>query len=76
VPYLLRSLNNIFNQELLEQGTFDIISPYGYPGILLSKSAQNSQFVNLAITKLLQVWQERNVCSAFLRLHPILNEGL
>jgi hypothetical protein len=76
VPYLLRSLNNLFKQELLEQETFDIISPYGYPGILFSKSAQNSQFVNLAIAKLLQVWQERNVCSAFLRLHPILNEGL
>jgi hypothetical protein len=75
VPYLQRRLTNLFPQEVLVEEAYDVISPYGYPGILLSEAANTSEFLNLAIDKFIQVLRERQVCSAFLRLHPILNEG-
>lgn len=75
VPYLLRELNEPFAQDFLVQKTYDIVSPYGYPGILLSKAANTSEFLNSAIDKFIQVLRERQVCSAFFRLHTILNDG-
>ncbi|MCY7384161.1 MAG: GNAT family N-acetyltransferase, partial [Microcoleus sp. CAN_BIN18] len=51
------------------------LSPYGYPGILLSDAAsKNPEFVDLAMKELIQIWRKKNICSAFLRLHPILND--
>ncbi|MEB3182489.1 MAG: peptidoglycan bridge formation glycyltransferase FemA/FemB family protein, partial [Nostocaceae cyanobacterium] len=54
---------------------FDIISPYGYPGILVSEAAANDrEFLDLAMNELKKTLQSMGVCSAFFRLHPILNE--
>lgn len=70
-PYLLRSCADIFPSTDTE--IYDIISPYGYPGILMSQAAiDNPEFPDFALQKFFQTLQNKGVCSAFLRLHPIL----
>lgn len=72
-PYLLRSCSDIADAAQTE--VYDIISPYGYPGILMSEGAINDpEFPDFALEQFRQTLQERGVCSAFLRLHPILGE--
>ena len=72
-PYLLRSCCDITEDSSLE--IFDVVSPYGYSGILLSESAiADPEFPNFAIQQFRHFLQSRGVCSAFLRLHPILGE--
>ncbi len=72
-PYLLRSCVDITDSLATE--VYDVISPYGYSGILMSKAAlKNPEFPDFALQQFLRTLQERNVCSAFLRLHPILSE--
>ncbi|MEL7406176.1 MAG: FemAB family protein, partial [Cyanobacteria bacterium J06558_2] len=73
-PYLLRSCADIDNHSSTE--IYDVISPYGYPGILMSNAAANNpEFPDFALSKFRQSLQQRGVCSAFLRLHPILGEN-
>jgi lipid II:glycine glycyltransferase (peptidoglycan interpeptide bridge formation enzyme) len=74
VPYLLRSCNVLPIQPHTQ--LFDVISPYGYPGILLSEAANTPEFLNTAINELTHQLSKKNVCSAFLRLHPLLNQNL
>lgn len=74
IPYLLRSIDKIMESELMTQESFDVISPYGYPGILLSE-ASTPEFLNLALSKFIKILSSKQVCSAFIRLHPILNQG-
>lgn len=78
LPYLLRKCSDIFDGELLRQEeVFDIVSPYGYPGILLSEAASSTpEFLDLAMNHLMYVLHNKQICSAFLRLHPILNYDL
>ena len=77
VPYLLGSGNALGKVSDSQEEVLDVISPYGYPGILLSDAARsNSQFVHNAFKELQQTFQSRGICSAFLRLNPILNDGL
>lgn len=72
VPYLLRSCSDIFPDT--ESTTFDIVSPYGYPGILLSEKAEASvEFINSSINEIREEMIKKNIISAFFRLHPILN---
>jgi hypothetical protein len=74
LPYLLRRCDDIFDQSLTTQEVFDVVSPYGYPGILLSdKAASTKEFLDLAINQLISTLRAKKVCSAFFRLHPILN---
>lgn len=76
VPYLLRQCNNIFDRRLTTQEVFDIVSPYGYAGILLSEAAASTpEFIDFAMNELMRMLRTRQVCSAFFRLHPILNHG-
>jgi hypothetical protein len=57
--------------------TFDAISPYGYPGVLLSDEAKKRDgFVAGCIAALRVGLRERGICSAFLRMNPILNDDL
>lgn len=73
LPYLLRRCHELFDTQL-EPEIFDVTSPYGYPGILLNQAARNSSdFINDAIASMKSVFRHKNVCSAFFRLHPILN---
>lgn len=74
VPYLVRQCNDILPQEVLGE-CFDVVSPYGYPGILLSQAAIDTPgFVEFALDNLKQMLQKNNVCSVFLRMHPILGD--
>lgn len=76
LPYLLRQCEKLIKNETTQE-VFDVVSPYGYPGILLSESAaMNPEFLQSAMSQFISKLRERNVCSAFLRMHPILNPGL
>jgi hypothetical protein len=70
LPYLLRPWYGDSGETL----GLDVVSPYGYPGFLLNSASKgSSEFLCKAITQLQQAWQTRKICSAFLRLHPLLN---
>ncbi len=74
LPYLQRKIEQLSAEKSNSLELFDVISPYGYPGILLNEPASKcSQFLNLAIDKLINELSQKNICSAFLRLHPLLN---
>lgn len=76
LTYLLRKCDDIIANEVLLPESFDISSPYGYPGFLLNDAAAiSTEFVSKAIVTLKQILKEKSVCSAFFRLHPILNEN-
>ncbi|MGF1591202.1 MAG: peptidoglycan bridge formation glycyltransferase FemA/FemB family protein [Pleurocapsa sp.] len=77
VPYLISSCESAITNEFLKEEIFDIKSPYGYPGILLSDEAANSpDFVRAAFAEFQEILKSKNVCTAFLRMHPIINENL
>jgi hypothetical protein len=74
LPYLVRDCLPLL--ESTDRGIdriYDIISPYGYPGILVNQAGQNSEFMTKCLDLTYDCWQKRNICSAFIRLHPILN---
>lgn len=74
LPYLLRSCKDVCPEHLKDREIFDIISPYGYSGIVLSSEAiVDPIFIQSAIQRLIKVFKDKNICSAFLRLHPILS---
>lgn len=73
VLYLLRKCKDVLTQEPTTQEIFDAVSPYGYPGILLSEAACTPEFIKSAIDQLTHVFRAKHVCSVFFRLHPILN---
>ena len=76
IPYLLRNIDNASRQNSHSKELVDATSPYGYPGLLLSDSARKSpKFIKAAMDKFTSVLRSKNICSAFLRLHPILNDG-
>ncbi|MDJ0675329.1 MAG: peptidoglycan bridge formation glycyltransferase FemA/FemB family protein [Calothrix sp. MO_167.B42] len=77
VPYLLRSCQDIGIDDSIPTDFLDVVSPYGYPGILLNESAINTPgFLDIAISELREIFQEKGVCSAFFRLHPIINDNI
>ena len=72
LPFLIRSCDDILDSK--SQGFSDVISPYGYCGILLSRAAANSyHFTNFALNELNYYFKVNGICSAFFQLHPILN---
>ncbi|MCU0526346.1 MAG: GNAT family N-acetyltransferase [Elainella sp. Prado103] len=72
LPYLLRQCSDLFPGEVGLSNWADVISPYGYPGVLWNRDLEG-EFIQLAMDQMVQTFQERQICSAFLRLHPILN---
>jgi hypothetical protein len=73
-PYLLRSCDDIVPQES-NQKIFDVVSPYGYPGMLLSEAGANTPgFPEQVLGEFKRVLREKNVCAAFFRMHPILSD--
>ena len=70
VPYLMRSCNALFPE--LQEPVFDVVSPYGYSGILISDTGRDASFAAEGFAALRVTLAERGVCSAFLRMHPIL----
>jgi hypothetical protein len=76
-PYLIRDCRKISDDvEFDAAEIYDVISPYGYSGMLLDGVDLDPSFIRKCWIATYQHWQSRNICSAFLRLHPILNEDL
>lgn len=73
VPFLLRDCTDV--DASLQPGTvWDVVSPYGYSGYLTNGAAsQDLDFCEQAFEALVQHWKQEGVCSAYLRLNPILN---
>jgi Acetyltransferase (GNAT) domain len=75
IPYLLRNCQDILGQIQSGEDYFDVISPYGYPGLLLHESEGSSaNFANLALNQVKHALQQKDICAAFFRLHPILSD--
>jgi hypothetical protein len=77
IPYLLRRCESLFPDSMVGDQVYDVVSPYGYPGLLLSDAARRSpRFARLAMDRLSESLREMGVCSAFFRMHPLLSDGL
>jgi hypothetical protein len=75
VPYLLRRCGDILTEDAAAGEVADVVSPYGYSGILLSPAVlQAPGFPAFALDELTRILKAKGVCSGFFRLHPILNE--
>ncbi len=70
LPYLVRSCDQ------WAHGATDILSPYGYPGLLLNEASREPEFARAAWAAVIGEWKAAGHCSAFLRMHPILSTGL
>ncbi len=73
VPYLIRPCDPPFPEATT--GTSDIVSPYGYPGMLLNDARKDPAFARNAVASLCDRLATRGVCSAFFRMHPLLCDG-
>lgn len=73
VPYLVRSCASLFGGP--DPAPHDATSPHGYSGVVLSPSAREPGFVAQALDGLRAGLRDRGCVSAFLRMHPILNDG-
>ncbi|WP_373540713.1 GNAT family N-acetyltransferase [Chamaesiphon sp.] len=74
LPYLVRECHQLADVNWVDRDRiFDVISPYGYPGMLVSPAGQNPVFVKKCLNLIYEHWQQHHICSAFIRLHPILN---
>ncbi|HEY9661156.1 MAG TPA: GNAT family N-acetyltransferase [Allocoleopsis sp.] len=82
LPYLLRRCGGLFPDDVQASELFDVVSPYGYPGLLYNPTKSgntefiNTAFIRAAINQLIDNWIDRGICNAFIRLHPILNHHL
>jgi Acetyltransferase (GNAT) domain len=74
LPYLLRSCNSVNSR--CTQGIYDVVSPYGYPGFILNDAGIDTDFLDHCFKTLRKVWYDQNICSAFIRLHPIINNSI
>lgn len=76
VPYLLRRCDEVIPSKFLPDTLYDVISPYGYAGLLLNDAAiATPGFADRALAALCESFRSRRICSVFLRLHPVLNEA-
>ncbi|OKH53224.1 FemAB family protein [Calothrix sp. HK-06] len=77
LPYLLRNYTDLFEKNIIDTDYYDIGSPIGYAGCLLNDAAKKEPFFfKAAIEQLIKNFRDRNICSAFFRLHPILNKNI
>ncbi|MGE0878449.1 MAG: GNAT family N-acetyltransferase [Acidimicrobiia bacterium] len=71
VPLLLRSI------PIGSSAHFDAVSPYGYPGVVVSDAgASDPEFIGDAARALSAALRERGVVSVFLRMHPLLDRHI
>jgi hypothetical protein len=77
VPYLLRKCDEKLFPESISEECFDVTSPYGYPGFLYNQAASSDpDFLKLVANELKSWFAKKGICSAFFRLHPILNQNI
>jgi Acetyltransferase (GNAT) domain len=75
LPYLIRDCHQLADlAKFRQEKIYDVVSPYGYPGMLVNQAGQNPEFIKNCLNLTCRLWQEKNICSAFIRLHPILND--
>ena len=75
LPLLIRRCSDVVGPGAGDG--LDAVSPYGYPGFLLDEAARAQPgFLDHAIDGLKAVLAQAGVCTLFLRMHPILNEGI
>ena len=66
IPYLLRRCDSLFPEATVREEVYDVVSPYGYPGLLLSDAAREApEFAREAMHRLSETLREKGVCSAF-----------
>jgi hypothetical protein len=76
IPYLMRKCDVLFPESMVADKVCDVVSPYGYPGFLVSDAARkNPDFVARATQCLSETLRRQGVCSAFFRMHPLFSEG-
>jgi len=74
LPLLVRPVGNGSEADL---AALDAVSPYGYPGIVLAGTDVASDgFVDDCLVTMLDALRDAGICSAFVRLHPLLNAEL
>jgi hypothetical protein len=77
VPYLMRQCDRKLLPNSSTKPVFDVISPYGYPGFLYNQAASSDpDFLELVADELKSWFAKKDICSAFFRLHPILNQDI
>lgn len=74
LPYLIRTCDQFATDS--PTTISDIVSPYGYPGLLLNDAGRNSDFGSAAWAAVVEEWKTTGICTAFLRMHPILSAGV
>jgi hypothetical protein len=75
LPYLVRDCHDVFPESLQSGEIYDAVSPYGYPGLLFSESASSdSAFIEHAMRAAQDAFVQQNICSLFVRNHPILGQ--
>ena len=76
IPYLLRRCESLGPGAGGDEEVYDVVSPYGYPGLLLSDAARRSpRFAREAMLRLSETLRAMGACSAFFRMHPLLGDG-
>jgi CelD/BcsL family acetyltransferase involved in cellulose biosynthesis len=74
LPYIIRDCRQTIGLPQFDgEPIYDVISPYGYPGMLVNQAGQNATFIAECLNIIYDRWRAENICSAFLRLHPIIN---
>ena len=74
LPLLIRDVELVGSDTARAK---DAISPYGYPGIVLSPAArQTPGFVDCCLARLREEARARDIVSIFVRVHPWLNADL
>lgn len=73
LPYLVRPCAPLFADGALPEPAFDVTSPYGYPGLLLSEAGREPGFAARAAEALRETLRARGVCAGFFRMNPLLN---
>ena len=75
VPYLVRRCDHLFPNAGIAGEVRDVVSPYGYPGFLLSDAARDSsEFCREVLQCMAETFREQGVCSAFFRMNSLLSE--
>ena len=75
LPLLLRADGDV--DGLGEPSMRDAVAPYGYPGVVMNDTARTTAgFADACVARLLEVMRSAEICTAFIRLHPLLNADL
>jgi len=72
---LSKALIPFIKRKIDSSSYYDLVSPYGYAGILINENFNHRDF-NKVINNLEKSSMENNIVSAFIRLNPILNNFL